>query len=40
MARQFVPVQLEMEKAFPTKLRERTHEEATEALRPEEKSPS
>src|SRR6516164_8999219 len=28
-----VPVQLEMEKAFPIKLMERTHEEATEALR-------
>ena len=27
-----VPVQLEMEKAFPLKLMERTHEEATEAI--------
>ena len=27
-----VPVQLEMEKAFPSKVKERTHEEATEAL--------
>ena len=32
-----VPVQVEMEKAFPFKTMERTHEEATEALYAEEK---
>jgi transposase len=32
-----VPVQLEMEKRSAVKIMERTHEEATEALTPEEK---